>query len=257
MATASDPPPSSSSPSSSAGGPPAWPPEAESDYEKIRPLGRGAFGTVWMAKSRKNNIAALPDDVDGKNNNEEEESPAPLRNKEQPKYVAIKSIRTVTPEEKAYAKRESDILNEMVHPNVLTLLRTYHPLPPSGAGARDDYVLCVLSLAHGPNVGKLLATGGALGSPVARLIARQLIAAVGYLHGRGVVHRDVKPDNCVLVRADLDYGGGGSKGCGGGGATPETFDAKDVLDDDALWSDESDGDDAAKSGKYKLVLVDF
>jgi tRNA A-37 threonylcarbamoyl transferase component Bud32 len=41
----------------------------------------------------------------------------------------------------------------------------------------------------------MLKHGGALGIYLAREVAAQLIDAVSFLHGRGVIHRDIKPDN--------------------------------------------------------------
>ena len=41
---------------------------------------------------------------------------------------------------------------------------------------------------------------------------QQLVSAVGYLHARGVVHRDIKPGNIMFA---LDAHGGGVGAAGG------------------------------------------
>ncbi|EJK72451.1 hypothetical protein THAOC_06019, partial [Thalassiosira oceanica] len=37
----------------------SWPPELQADYERLRPLGQGAFGVVWLAKTRKNSCSRV------------------------------------------------------------------------------------------------------------------------------------------------------------------------------------------------------
>jgi len=71
-----------------------------------------------------------------------------------------------------------------------------------------------------------------------------LIAAVGYCHGRGVLHRDIKPDNTILVRMR---------------GSPETPSASDdIFSDDTLWCKTGDDEsDASMENKWKAVLVDF
>ena len=52
-----------------------WPPEIEADFEKIRPLGKGAFGIVWLAKSKsKKNHGEADKDADSVGADEKEDS---------------------------------------------------------------------------------------------------------------------------------------------------------------------------------------
>ena len=89
-----------------------------------------------------------------------------------------------------------------------------------------------LSFINGPDLGALLEERGALGLPLAQLIARDLISAVSYMHVRGVMHRDIKPDNIML------------EGC--------KEEKQQWIHDDSMWENKK-----IKPGRFKAVLVDF
>ena len=75
-----------------------WPIQADDDYTRIRVLGAGAFGEVWLAKSKEqdeNGVHAL---------------------------VAIKGVSIANENDGATAEREIAILSEMNHPNIIRLL---------------------------------------------------------------------------------------------------------------------------------------
>ena len=162
----------------------AWPQEIEDDYARVRPLGEGAYGVVWLARATprsQRETAHTASDDDSVDPSEREDAfdaaaSAPNTNAEEHPYVAIKQIATETEEERKYAAREIAILSEINHPNVARCLRSVE-LPQSR--------LVVLTLADGPDLNELVEAGGALGVSLARLAAQHLIAAVAYLHGRG------------------------------------------------------------------------
>jgi len=187
-----------------------WPEEAENMYERVEVLGRGSFGVVWMARR----IVAPVDEYDDE-------------------YVAIKNIEIKEAKSRIYAQREISILTELRHPNVIRLIRSF-PI------YQDRCQLVSMQMARGPNLQYLVSKRGALGLPLARLIARHLIAAVSYLHGRAVIHRDIKPTNCILENTEL-----------------ATQDIYDWLGDDMIWSDSAAAAKVVASGKYKLMVVDF
>ena len=135
-----------------------WPAEAEEKYERLEILGKGSFGMVWMARRVK-----------------------PAVDDEDEEFVAIKNIHIKDNKGSVYAEREIGILRELRHPNIIRLIRAYDLF--------NSTRLVVMQLARGPNLHQLVVKRGALGLPLCRLVARQLIAAVGYMHGRAVIHR--------------------------------------------------------------------
>ncbi len=76
---------------------------------------------------------------------------------------------------------------------------------PALAGAPEFYM--VLEYLDGRTVQQELEIDGAFTPARAVHIARQALHALGAAHRRGLVHRDIKPDNLLLMRvgADLDY----------------------------------------------------
>ena len=189
-----------------------WPPDAEEMYERIEEIGRGSYGVVWMGRRK-----------------------VPPKDEYDDEYVALKNIEIKAQKSYIYAEREISILRELRHPCVIRLIRAF-PI------WEESSQLVVMQLARGPDVQYLVTNRGALGLPLARLVARHLVAAVSYLHGRAVIHRDIKPTNCILCLEN-------SQG------RPDT--CYDWLDDDLIWSDSPDAQAAVDSKKWKLMLVDF
>ena len=109
----------------------AWPQEIEDDYARVRPLGQGAFGVVWLAKVKQRRETAITASDDESVDPSEREdtfdaAPASKNGGREPPcpYVAIKQISTEKEEERKYAQREIAILSEINHPNVARCLRS-------------------------------------------------------------------------------------------------------------------------------------
>jgi len=187
-----------------------WPKEAEKMYERIEVLGKGSFGLVWMCQRKSKGEDEFDDE-----------------------FVALKNIEIKEEKGKVYAQREISILSELKHPNVIRLIRAF---PVYNEISR----LVALQLARGPNLQRVVGKRGAVGLPLCRLISRELVAAVSYLHGRGVLHRDIKPTNLILENTEI-----------------RPVEYYDYSHDNSIWSDGPDAEEMVKRNKWRVMLVDF
>lgn len=65
-------------------------------------------------------------------------------------------------------------------------------------------VRVVLELCEGGQLFDRIRARGCYEEPQAALVLRQVLEAVAFLHSKGVMHRDMKPENVLLVRTDSD-----------------------------------------------------
>ncbi|HEY4221757.1 MAG TPA: protein kinase, partial [Myxococcota bacterium] len=137
-------------------------------YTVVRQLGRGGMGTVYLAR----------DDVSGQE-------------------VAVKVLPASLARERDIRDRftqEARALASMDHQNIVPLI-TY-------AQEGEDRFL-VMKYLQGEPLDARLRRLGVLPPEHARKVLRAVLAALGYAHGRHVIHRDVKPSN-VIIDGDLD-----------------------------------------------------
>ena len=84
---------------------------------------------------------------------------------------------------------EVDVLRRVDHPGVVQLVEAYKN--------RSRYFLVLEDLSGGDLFDRI-EQNGPFGEEDAAPVVRQVAGAVGYLHGQGIVHRDIKPDNLVF-----------------------------------------------------------
>lgn len=144
-------------------------------YEFGAPIGTGGAGTVYRALDRETG-----------------------------RQVAIKVLRDKLSEKPAVHQRfaqEFRAATQLEHPNIVRAL-------DMGIDGNTSYL--VYELVEGANLGDRIATRKRLPESEAVRIVTQIAQALHYAHLRQVVHRDVKPDNILVLpdgRAKLtDFG---------------------------------------------------
>lgn len=137
-------------------------------YHLIRDIGRGAGGAVFEARHLFTG-----------------------------RFVAVKVVLPFAhaaslPELRARLQREGQALASIRHPGVVDIL--------DGAIAQDGSPYIVMEMLGGRTLEGLVAARGRLSVADAVGVALQLCDALAAVHRAGVVHRDVKPSNVVVIR---------------------------------------------------------
>jgi serine/threonine protein kinase len=145
------------------------------EVELSRVLGSGGMGTVYVGRAV---------DLD--------------------RPVAVKVIHADLAKHESFVKRferEARALARLTHPGIVTC---YH-VGRTAEGAR--YLL--MELVDGGDLLAFVRERGMLGVPEALSITRQIAEALAYAQTQGVIHRDVKPENILVVRSPPRAPGGG------------------------------------------------
>ncbi|MBK5188702.1 MAG: serine/threonine protein kinase, partial [Gemmatimonadaceae bacterium] len=133
------------------------------NYELDNELGRGGMGIVYRARDRRlKRLVAI---------------------KLLPPELAFRS------EIKTRFLREAETAAQLSHPNIV---------PIYSVDERDGLVYFVMALVEGPTLAKKMYEDGQLPVDEVRRVLREVADALAYAHGRGVIHRDIKPDNILL-----------------------------------------------------------
>ena len=120
--------------------------------------------------------------------------------------------------------RESRVAASLDHPNVIPIYE---------AGEADGLLCIAMRYVEGTDLKILLRREGALGPERALSYCAQVAAALDAAHGRGLVHRDVKPSNVLI-----------------------THDGHCYLADFGLTHDAADRSDLTRSGQF-IGSVDY
>ena len=94
------------------------------------------------------------------------------------------------PEVLARFQREAELAMQLDHPHVV---KTYH------AGVSEGLHYIAMEFLEGETLEERLKSKGKLPTSDVLRVADQTLQALGHLHDKGMVHRDVKPGNLMLV----------------------------------------------------------
>lgn len=89
-------------------------------------------------------------------------------------------------------RREAKILAGLSHPNIVACYQ-------AGTTASGDCYL-VMEFVDGPNLRDWIAKNGPLAEEDAVTVVRDVARALEHAHASGIIHRDVKPENVLLLR---------------------------------------------------------
>src|SRR5213595_47084 len=109
--------------------------------------------------------------------------------------VAIKVLPphlATRPDERERFLEEARTAAGLAHPNIV---------PIHLVEARCELVLFVMGFVDGETLRDRVERAGPLSPRLALKLLQEVAWALGYAHQRGVIHRDVKPDNIMIERA--------------------------------------------------------
>jgi serine/threonine protein kinase len=131
-------------------------------YRLVRRLASGGMADVWIAR----NEATAAD-------------------------VAVKLCASDRPDTRERMRREARLGAMLAHRNIV---RVYDLVEEP-----DGTLALLMELLHGDTFGHYLKARGLLGTDEALAVLLPVLSALHYAHARGVVHRDVTPENIVLA----------------------------------------------------------
>jgi len=110
------------------------------------------------------------------------------------RFVAIKVLRDEYAEDEDFRRRflaESHAIAMLSHPNIVAVY---------DVSSCDGVEYIVMELIEGITLKQYLSKRGALNWKEAVHFAKQTAKALSHAHQRGIVHRDIKPQNIMLLR---------------------------------------------------------
>lgn len=110
------------------------------------------------------------------------------------RFVAVKIMREETAADEEFRRRfasESHAIAMLSHPNIVAVYDVSHS---------DDVEYIVMELVDGITLKQYMEKRGAVNWKEALHFTKQIAKALAHAHSRGIIHRDIKPQNIMLLK---------------------------------------------------------
>ena len=134
-------------------------------YEILEEIGRGGMAVVYRARCHRLN-----------------------------RYVAVKILKEELSRDEDFRRRfyaESQAVAMLSHPNIVAVYDVNHS---------NDIDYIVMELIDGVTLKQYMQQRGALSWREALHFATQIAKALEHAHSRGIIHRDIKPHNIMILK---------------------------------------------------------
>jgi len=133
------------------------------DFEKIKVIGKGAFGKVYLVKKRDNQKVYAMKQLDKKDIKDRDEV--------------------------EHTKTERSVLSHVDHPFLPSLYYSFQS---------TKYLYFVMEFINGGELFHHLSKERRFDENRAKFYAAEILLGLSYLHLKGVIYRDLKPENLLL-----------------------------------------------------------
>ncbi|KAI4600182.1 hypothetical protein KJ359_001285 [Pestalotiopsis sp. 9143b] len=138
-------------------------------YNRVTVIGKGAFATVYKVTSKFTGNPYAAKELDKR-----------------------KFMKNGVLDQKV--ENEMKIMQKVSHENIVQYIEHFD-------WDLHQFIIIMEYVPHG-DLGKLVLDGGTITEKYVKIMTRQLVDALGYLHDNKITHRDVKPDNILIASQD-------------------------------------------------------